>query len=284
MMIAMGLFTIGDSITKFLAQEINSGQYMLVRGIFATVIITLITWYQGSLRKIGFNAMVILRVAAEVVATITYIYVLKLVSQAFASAVFQAVPLFVTLGAAIFLRELVGWRRWSCILVGLIGVLIIIRPGGDVAVTFQSMVLLITSVLAAAVRDVATRRIPEYVPTLYLSTLTTIAITVSGAAITVPMGGWAPMSSMSVFLCLIAAILLLIGYSFIIMAMRQGEISFVSPFRYTSLLWAIILSIIIFHEPPDFWTIVGALIVVISGIYMIYRESIVKNTTVAKLS
>ncbi|GAA0590054.1 DMT family transporter [Paenochrobactrum glaciei] len=277
MMIAMGLFTIGDSITKILAQEMNGGQYMLVRGCFATAIITTLAWYQGSLRKIGFNAMVALRVAAEVVAAITYIYVLKFVSQAFASSIFQAVPLFVTIGAAVFLREHVGWRRWTCILIGLVGVLIIIRPGGNEIAGITSIGLLLLSVLAAAVRDIATRRVPDTVPTLYLSTLTTVATTMIGAAIIMPMGGWTPLTINSVFLCIIAAVLLLIGYSFIIMAMRQGEISFVSPFRYTSLLWAIILSTVIFREPPDLWTIFGALIVVSSGVYMIYRESVLNK-------
>lgn len=273
MMIAMGLFTTGDTITKYLAQEMNSGQYMLVRGLFATTIITAITWYQGSLRRIGYNPMVALRVGAEVVAAITYIYVLKLVSQAFAASVFQAVPLVVAVGAAIFLGEKVGWRRWTCILIGLVGVLIIIRPGTDVVASAFSIALLLLSVLAAAVRDIATRRVPNSVPTLYLSTLTTLATTVVGAAIIEPMGGWQPLSLHGAFLCMIAAILLLIGYSFIIMAMRQGEISFVSPFRYSGLLWAIVLSTVIFNEPPDRWTIIGAIIVVASGVYMVYREN-----------
>lgn len=273
MMIAMGLFTTGDTITKYLAQEMNSGQYMLVRGLFASTFITAITWYQGSLRRIGYNPMVVLRVGAEVVAAITYIYVLKLVSQAFAASVFQAVPLVVAVGAAIFLGEKVGWRRWTCILIGLVGVLIIIRPGTDVVASAFSITLLLISILAAAVRDIATRRVPNSVPTLYLSTLTTLATTVVGAAIIEPMGGWQPLSLYGAFLCMIAAIFLLIGYSFIIMAMRQGEISFVSPFRYSGLLWAIVLSTVIFNEPPDRWTILGAIIVVASGVYMVYREN-----------
>ncbi|MGU3574942.1 DMT family transporter [Brucellaceae bacterium C25G] len=277
MMIAMGLFTIGDSITKLLTQEMNAGQYMLVRGVFATIIITTLAWYQGSLRKVGFNWMVALRIIAEVVAAITYIYVLKSVSQAFASSVFQAVPLFVTLGAAVCLRETVGWRRWSCILIGLVGVLIIIRPGGNDIASISSIALLLTSVLASAIRDIATRRIPDTIPTLYISTLTTIAITIVGLALVQPMGGWMPLSMNGVLLCIISAVLLLIGYSFIIMAMRYGEISFVSPFRYTGLLWAIILSTVIFHQPPDFWTIIGALIVVSSGVYMIYRENVINK-------
>lgn len=128
MLLAMGTFTIGDTITKYLLTEMNSGQYMLIRGIFATVLIGLLAWRHGALRNLSLEKMTILRVVGEVVATITYIYSLGHLSQAFCSAVFQATPLVVTLGAALFLKEKVGWRRWSCILVGLVGVLIIIRP------------------------------------------------------------------------------------------------------------------------------------------------------------
>ncbi len=150
-----------------------------------------------------------------------------------------------TLGAALFLKEKVGWRRWSCILIGLVGVLIIIRPGTDGAASLVAVVVLLASVGFAATRDIATRRVPAHVPTLYLSTLTSIAITLTGGALTVPMGGWQPVGITAVGAMAIAAVLLLVGYHFIILAMREGEVSFVSPFRYSSLLWAIGLSTLV---------------------------------------
>lgn len=273
MMLSMGIFTIGDSITKILATEMSSGQYMLIRGVFATSIIAGLAWYHDALNDLRLDRMTLLRVVSEVVATVTYIYALGELSQAFTSAVFQATPLVVTLGAALFLGEKVGWRRWSCVLAGMVGVLIIIRPGGNETVRFASIAILLLSVLAAATRDVATRRIPARVPTLYLSALTSAAITVVGAGLTLPMGGFVDMSWTTLGLCLAAAIMLLIGYHFIILAMREGDVSFVSPFRYTSLLWAILLSILIFGEWPDWMTIVGSVIVVSSGVFMVYREN-----------
>ncbi len=277
MLLAMGTFTIGDTITKYLLTEMNSGQYMLIRGIFATVLIGLLAWRHGALRGLSLEKMTVLRVAGEVAATITYIYSLGHLSQAFCSAVFQATPLVVTTGAALFLKEKVGWRRWSCILVGLVGVLIIIRPGTDGAASLVAIAVLLASVGFAATRDIATRRVPAHVPTLYLSTLTAGAITLTGGALTVPMGGWQPVEVTAIGAMAIAAVLLLVGYHFIILAMREGEVSFVSPFRYYSLLWAIGLSTLVFGEAPDIYTIAGSILVVGSGVYMVYRENVLKK-------
>ncbi|MBC2886777.1 DMT family transporter [Ochrobactrum sp. CM-21-5] len=277
MLLAMGVFTIGDTMTKYLLTEMNSGQYMLIRGVFATLAIGLLAYRHGALRKLPLERMTIVRVIGEVVATVTYIYSLGHLSQAFCSAVFQATPLLVTLGAALFLKEKVGWRRWSCIFLGFIGVLIIIRPGANDAASLAAVAVLLASVGFAALRDLATRRVPAHVPTLYLSTLTAGAITLAGGVLTIPMGGWQPIGLIPVAIIAGAAILLIIGYHFIILAMREGEVSFVSPFRYSSLLWAIGLSIMVFGEAPDIYTIAGSVLVVGSGIYMVYREHALKK-------
>src|SRR5690606_24119991 len=109
------------------------------------------------------------------------------------------------------------------------------------------------------------------------STLTAAAITLVGGALTAPMGGWQPVGAVAIGAIAIAAVLLLVGYHFIIMAMREGEVSFVSPFRYSSLLWAIGLSTFIFGEAPDMYTIAGSVLVVGSGVYMVYRENVLKK-------
>jgi len=277
MLLAMGTFTIGDTMTKYLLTQMNSGQYMFIRGIFATIAIGLLAWRNGALRNLSLDLMTVLRVLGEVLATVTYIFSLGHLSQAFCSAVFQATPLVVTLGAVLFLNEKVGWRRWMCISFGLVGVIIIIRPGTDSSASLAAVGILLSSVCFAALRDIATRRVPAHVPTLYLSTLTAGAIALTGGGLIHPMGGWQPVGIGPVLIMALAAGLLLVGYHFIIMAMREGEISFVSPFRYSSLLWAILLSTVVFNEAPDSYTIVGSILVVGSGIYMVYRENIRKR-------
>lgn len=277
MLLAMGTFTIGDTMTKYLLTQMNSGQYMFIRGIFATIAIGLLAWRNGALRNLSLDLMTVLRVLGEVLATVTYIFSLGHLSQAFCSAVFQATPLVVTLGAVLFLNEKVGWRRWMCISFGLVGVIIIIRPGTDSSASLAAVGILLSSVCFAAMRDIATRRVPAHVPTLYLSTLTAGAIALTCGGLIHPMGGWQPVGIGPVLIMALAAGLLLVGYHFIIMAMREGEISFVSPFRYSSLLWAILLSTVVFNEAPDSYTIAGSILVVGSGIYMVYRENIRKR-------
>lgn len=277
MLLAMGIFTMGDSISKYLLAEMNSGQYIMLRGGFATIAIGFLSWRSGALRHLSLDKMMVLRVMAEVLATVTYIYTLGHLSQAFVSAVFQATPLVVTLGAVLFFNETVGWRRWLCISIGLVGVLIIIRPGADSVASLSAIAVLFASICFAATRDLATRRIPAHVSTLYISMITSAAIAVAGGALVVPMGGWQPVGLTPLLLAAVAAGLLLVGYHFIILAMREGEISFVSPFRYSSLLWAILLSTIVFNEAPDAYTIAGSVLVVGSGVYMVYREKALKK-------
>lgn len=277
MLLAMGAYTFGDSITKYLSEEMGVGQYMFLRGLFATALIGLFALKKGALRHPTLDMKTILRVLSEVFATITYIYSLAHLSQAFCSAVFQANPLVVTLGAALFLRESVGWRRWLSIIIGLIGVLIVIRPGTSGSANMAAIAILLASIIFAAARDLITRQIPVEIPALYISTLTAAVITLTGAGLIEPMGGWHPLSFKAVAVTASAGLLLVIGYHFIILAMREGEVSFVSPFRYSALLWAMILSTVVFNQAPDFYTIVGALIIVASGIYMVYRESMRKK-------
>lgn len=275
MSISMAGYTLNDALIKFVLTDMNIGQAMLVRGIVATVLIGALAWYHGALRlpREALHPMVGLRVLAEVCATLCFITALMHLPLANISAIMQALPLAVTMGAAFFLAEPVGWRRWLAILVGFGGVLIIVRPGFEGFSAFSLLALL--AVVFAAVRDIATRRIPDGIPSLMISTATTVAVTVVGAVLILPLGGWTPMTVESTGLLAGAAVLLLFGYHFIITAMRVGEISFVAPFRYTALLWAMVAGFLMFSEVPDFAMIAGALVIVGSGLYTLYRERVV---------
>ncbi|TIP79847.1 MAG: DMT family transporter, partial [Mesorhizobium sp.] len=132
--------------------------------------------------------------------------------------------------------------------------------------------LALACVGCCAVRDLATKRIPQAIPTLLVSTTTALAMTMLGAALLLPMGGWTPMTGESTALLALAAVLVVIGYQFIIMAMRMGDISFIAPFRYTALLWSILLGLFIFGDVPDLPMILGAIVIVGSGLYALYRE------------
>ena len=284
MSISMAGFTMNDAVAKLASQSMNMGQVMLVRGIFATVLVALLAWYQGALRKPGsaLHPMVALRVFGEASATVTFLIALSHLPIATISAVLQALPLAVTMGAALVFGEAVGWRRWLAICAGFAGVLIIVRPGFEGFNSFALLALL--CVVFCTVRDLATKQVPDHIPSLLVSTATAFAVMLCGAALTPVMGGWTPMSIELVLILVAGAALLIIGYQFIIMAMRQGEISFIAPFRYTALLWAILLGFVIFGDVPDLPMIVGAVIVIGSGLYTLYREQIASRRKPAAAS
>lgn len=275
MVISMAAFTVNDAIAKFVSDSMNMAQVMLVRGVFASMLVGVIAWQSGALTQLrhALNSMVMLRVAGDAAGTLTFLLALQHLPLANVSAILQALPLAVAMGAALFLGEGVGWRRWLAISVGFIGVLIVVRPGVE-GFSVHSL-LVLACVLFCAVRDLATRRIPEAIPSLLVSAVTSIAITILGAALLPAMGGWTPMQPSMVLYLALAAVLVLIGYQFIIMAMRVGDISFIAPFRYTALLWAIALSIVIFGDFPDSAMIMGSAIIVASGLYTLYRERVV---------
>ncbi|KIZ47264.1 MULTISPECIES: DMT family transporter [Rhodopseudomonas] len=272
MVAAAAGFTMNDAITKTVASEMNFGQIILVRGLFAMVMVGALAYYRRALRspRTLLVLPVALRVFGEVGGTICFLTAIVHLPLANVSAIFQALPLAITLGAVLVLREHVGWRRWLAIVVGFSGVLIVVRPGMAGFSGFSLFALL--SVAFSAVRDLATRRIPAEIPTLFITLLTTMTVTTAGAAVLFPLGGWRPMSAPSVGLLALAALLVMIGYQCVIIAMRTGDISAVAPFRYTALLWAMLLGYLVFGDVPDALMITGASIIVVSGLYTFYRE------------
>ncbi|MBZ9701003.1 MULTISPECIES: DMT family transporter [unclassified Mesorhizobium] len=275
MVVAMAGFTLNDAITKYSSQSMNMAQVMLIRGAFASLFVGLLAWQRGALvrPRSMLQPLVALRVLAEAGATVTFLVALAHLPIASVSAVLQALPLAVTMGAALVFGEAVGWRRWLAIAVGFGGVLVVVRPGFEGFSMFSLVAL--ASVACCAVRDLATKRIPQAIPTLLVSTATALAMTVVGALLLSPMGGWTPMTGKATALLALAAVLVLIGYQFIIMAMRSGEISFIAPFRYTALLWSIVLGLLVFGDVPDMTMIIGASTIVGSGLYALYRERVV---------
>lgn len=281
MVLSMAAFTLNDTIVKFASESINVGQIMFVRGLFGTVLVVLLAWQQGLLSNSRglLHPMVWLRMAGEIGGTVTYVIALAHLPLPNVAAIFQALPLAVTMGAALFFGEAVGWRRWLAIAIGFCGTLIIVRPGTDGFDAYSLLVLV--CVAFCAVRDLATRRIPNEIPTLLVSSVTAACITVCGAILIVPMGGWSPMAPTLTGLLCGCACFMLVGYIFIIKAMRTGEVSAVAPFRYTTLLWAFALGFLVFGNIPDVAMLGGGAIIAGSGLYTLYRERMVSRKRTA---
>lgn len=280
MVVSLAGFTANDAVTKLVTQYMNVGQVMLLRGIIATTLITALAWQRGVLRfdPALAHPMVVLRTLAEIVSTVCFLAALPHLPLANISAVMQFLPLAITMAAALFLGEQVGWRRWLAILAGFAGVMLIVQPGAQGFNVFA--ILALGSVAACVVRDLATSRAPSSLPSMQLSVMTSAGVMVVGSVLVVPFGGWSPVEPFHVGLLAAGAVLMLVGHQFLIVATRGADLSYVAPFRYIALLFAFALGFIIFGEVPDIWMILGSAIVVVSGIYMFHRER-VRGRTVA---
>ena len=272
MMLAMMGYSINDMLIKTLSGSLPTIEIIGLRGVILSVFIALVIWQRGLLPRFGeaLTLLVGLRTLMELCATLTFITALMQLPLASTAAILQALPLAVTLGAALVFGERVGWRRWLAITVGLMGVLIIIRPGLQ---GFQPLSLLVVlTVMFAAARDLFTRGLPTSVPSLLVSAVGVWLIALAGVVITTATGNWSPVSLQQLSILTAAAFFLFIGYQCMVLTMRMGDVAYVVPFRYTSLLWAIVLGYFVFGDVPDTLTLIGAAIVISTGLFTLYRE------------
>ena len=273
MMASMATFTLNDACIKWLAQGLPTFQVVALRGVAATVLIALLAWATGALRRpipVADRAPVAIRSLAEVAAFLPFVIALTHMPLANITAILQALPLTITAAGALLLGERVGWRRWTAIGVGLLGVLLIVRPGTE---GFDAWSLLaVLAVVIITVRDLVTRRISPATPSLKVAILTAAGVTVLGALLSTR-EPWAPVSAGQGGLMLLAACFVFGGYFFSILAMRAGEVAVVTPFRYTAMVWGLLLGVAVFGERPDGPTLIGAALVVATGLYTLWRET-----------
>lgn len=277
MNVSMAAFTLNDTAMKAVTQTLPLFEAILLRGMLASVGLIVLGLAMGNLSGAisGRDRIVIaIRSLAEVGGTALFLGALIHMPLANLSAILQALPLAVTLAAAVFLKETIGWRRMAAIIVGFLGVLIIIRPGPDGFDLWSLMGL--GSVACVVVRDLATRFVSRDVPSVSVAVSASLAVTLMGGAVTLAQGWQAPTGT-EALLVGAAAFALLFGYMFSVMVMRIGDISFVAPFRYTALLWAIFLGWVFFGSLPDTLTLFGAALVVGSGMFTLWRERSLKK-------
>ena len=272
MMASMAAFTLNDTFVKALAGELPLFQLLFLRGLLTTFLVGLLAWRLGAFsRRIPRRdwQLVGLRLVAEIAAAYFFLTALFNMPLANVTAILQSLPLVVTLTAALLFAEPLGWRRLSAILIGLCGVLLIVRPGTE-GFTLYSVYALI-AVGFVTMRDLCTRRLSAETPSMLVTFLTSGAVMVFFGLGSL-MDSWVPVTTGAGLKILGASVMIFGGYLFSVMVMRVGEISFVTPFRYTGLIWALILGWAVFGDWPAPVTLVGATVVVGSGIFMLYRE------------
>jgi len=269
---SMLAFVLNDGLMKILFADWSIYQAIFLRGILTIPLMLFFAWKAKQLFvKLSSSdwKLVVIRTVSEVGAAIFFLSALAHMPLANVTAILQVLPLAVTMGAAIFLRESVNWRRWLAIFIGFIGVMIIVRPGMEGFSVYSISAL--CAVGCVTVRDLTTSRLSSKTPSMFVALITGIAITVLGAVM-LPTVTWEPIYESHWLILIISAIAIIFGYLFSVMAMRYGDASFIAPFRYTAMLWAIIIGILLFNDWPDQLTLMGTTIIVATGIYSFYRE------------
>lgn len=278
MNIAMLGFIGSDTLVKFLTQTLPLGETVFLRGVVASALVAIVVLWTGSWREWRslFETRMALRIVGELGATVGYLVGLVHMPIANATAVFQATPLVMTACAAVFLGEKVGPARWVAIAIGLCGVMVIVRPGLEGFDVWSLAIL--AAVASVALRDISTARISAHTPTSLVTFATAITVTGLGLAM-MPFEAyigrhveWTRPTSFEAAMVVLNALSLLGGYVGMLVATRLAETSAIAPFRYALLVWAFIFGVVVFGQYPDLPTLVGAAIVVVTGLYSFHRE------------
>lgn len=273
MTLAMLGFAIEDMVIKLMAGALPTWQIIGFLGLGGAAVFAAATRLRGqSLFTRGYlSRVILLRNLGELIGTLGFVTAIALTPISSASAVLQATPLVVTLGAAMFLGEPVGWRRWSAVLVGFAGVMLVIQPW-DAAFDANTL-FAVLAVIGLGVRDLATRRVSGEVSSFQLSFLGFLMLIPAAVILSVlsPKSAVAPtpvLWAMAVGTVVMGAA----SYYAIVAAMRVGDVSFVTPFRYSRMIFALLVGVLVFREQPDGVMLLGAAIIVSSGIYTVWRE------------
>jgi drug/metabolite transporter (DMT)-like permease len=268
------VFIFNDALIKLASETMPALQAIGLRGIFATgwCVLAIVVRREGRHVHRLAHPAVALRGFLEAAAAITYLVALAWIPFAIATAVNMSTPLFLAVLAVLLLGEQVGWRRWSAITVGFVGVLLVIQPEpGDINGWTWLVVL---SSLLGALRDIAARWVPPAVPSLVVSLSSAVTVGAVGC-LWASVEGWHPMPARGVAYIAASSLLLASGYQFLIIALRsRTEYSVMGAFRYASVLWAIALGYVLWGDVPNTLAVAGIAVVMGSGLYILHRERV----------
>ncbi len=271
MTLGMAGYVINDALIKLAADEVPLFQAILMRGICITTVLGIWMLKRGELASLVaiVDRAVAGRVVTEMLATAVYLTALLQLPLAGLSAVIQITPLAVTFAAARLLGEPVSVHRVGAVIVGFFGVLLVVKPWSD---NFSPWFILgLVAVGLITIRELTTKRIAPTIPSLAIAFSTAVSITAMGLVVTI-VQGWRSPTQSSIGLLFGAAVFLTIGYLASVITVRVGDLSFSAPFRYSVLLFAIGLQIVVFGDIPDVLTFVGSGVIVAAGVWMFLRE------------
>ena len=275
MTLSMGGFAIEDVFLKILSERIPVSQILIYVGSLAVFSLGILS----KIKKIPIlrydfysNRLFVIRAISDMIGAILMVTAISLMPLSTVSSILQTLPLLITFGAVLIFKEKVGWRRWSAVSIGFVGVILILKPGlGDFQIS-SFVALLAVSFLA--LRDLVTRKINKDIHSITIA-LYAFILTVVGGIISIPLfGQFVTLTLIQWFVVFAITLFGVFSYLMLVLATRSGDISVISPFRYTRLVFALILAILILNERPDILTLLGAAIIVASGYYTIRREKV----------
>jgi len=273
--LAMAFFVANDTLVKLAREHWGTGQTLVIRGIFALVMLAIwivATRQMHALRHI-YGKLVILRAVLECLVAMLFIAALGMMGLAEITAILMLAPLVITALSIVFFHEQVGWRRWLAILVGFAGMLLVVQPGSGATPLLATGMALLSTLLVAC-RDIVTRKLPEGTSSIIVTLATTIGTTLGGAALVAVGDGWKPIFLSPILTLAGAALFVLVGNYAVIEAYRGTELSVVSPFRYSVIVWAVVLAILVFGDWPSVLSLIGIALIGLSGVYTLHRERV----------
>lgn len=272
MILSMAAFAVEDVFVKAAASVLPIGQILFLFGVGGMIVFAAVAvWNREPLfvRDVVSRPMLV-RAGFEITGRLFYVLAVALIPLSAATVILQATPIVVVAGAVLVFNEKVGWRRWLAILIGLVGVIVVVRPGTD---GFSPLSLLaVVGMIGFAGRDLASRIAPATIGTVLLGFYGFLSVVIAGAVYTLVQGeAFVSLEPMLSALLLGAVLSGVAAYAFLMKAMRTGEVSAVTPFRYSRLLFGIALGVLIFGEQLSFEMLVGSGLIVVSGLFILWR-------------
>ena len=273
MMVCMGAFVLNDALVRLAGNTLPLAQILFIRGLLTTSILLIFGFYAGIFKlKLsgGDKWRICFRSIAE--ALTAYFFLTAVMNMPFANvtAILQTLPMTVTLAAALVFREKVGVFRVILIIAGFFGVILIINPSADGFNLYSGYALI--SVALITLRDMLTRKLTADVPVLLPTFFASLGVLLFSTMLmtNTPIEPLSLTNSLYIFG---AAFFIIFGYYTAVLVMRIGEISFIAPFRYSAILFALLIGFIFFKEQPDAYAFIGIAIIMFSGIFITLRNN-----------
>ncbi|MEE4120001.1 MAG: DMT family transporter [Paracoccaceae bacterium] len=269
---AMAGFAVEDAFLKEAARTLPVGEVLMLFGAAGMALFAALCLWRGErpLTPAMLSPLILVRAVCEVTGRAGHTLALALAGLSLTSVILQATPLVVIAGAALLFGERVGWRRAAAVAVGFAGVLLVLRPGAEGL--GAGALFAVLGMLGFAGRDLATRAAPPAMTTAQLGVLGFGALVVAGALLLAVSGGAVWPEARAVGAVAAATLVGVLAYALLTAAMRTGEVSAVTPFRYTRIVFGVGLGTVVFGEQLDGWTLAGAALIVGSGLYSLLRE------------